>query len=67
MLFLLVNSLVILPKMRLKQANDTKNRIVSIVHGLVTLFKSVNIISISGETFDVEYTTIDYIGLSTIN
>jgi hypothetical protein len=52
-LFLLINSLVKLPNMKLKQANDTKNRIVSIMHGLLTLFMSVYIILLSGETFDV--------------
>jgi hypothetical protein len=67
MLFLLVNTLVTLPKMRVKQANDTRNRIVSIVHGLLTLLMSVYIIFLSGETFDVEYNTINYSGHPILN
>lgn len=39
--FLAVNRLVKLPNMTAKQANDTKNRIVSIVHGLLTLLMSI--------------------------
>lgn len=39
--FVLVNNLVKLPNMAVKQSNDTKNRIVSIVHGLLTFVMSI--------------------------
>ena len=52
--FLLVNQ-VQLPNMAVKQLNDTKNRIVSIIHGLLTFIMSTWIIFFAGEPSDVEY------------
>jgi hypothetical protein len=52
--FVLVNNLVKLPNMAVKQSNDTKNRIVSIVHGLLTFVMSIEVILLSGKPFDVE-------------
>lgn len=55
LLFLVVNNLVQLKGLTVKQSDDTKNRIVSIVHGLLTFVLSLWVFTYDSDSFSVEY------------
>lgn len=56
-LFFIVEYTMKFPKLSKRKQNDTKNRVVSMVHGMLTLCLSIYSLFLSGEG-DMEYTIL---------